>query len=109
LDYTKKVVTTSKMSEAKDQIASYAQWNTRRGDVNTIEKALCVVRHKMLEKNKNIKAIVLYWYLFNLNRLNLREIELKKSKTHCGFYGNYAASSGIIACNANIILLKIIQ
>jgi hypothetical protein len=28
------------------------------GDVNTIEKALCVVRHKMLEK-KNIKAIVL--------------------------------------------------
>jgi protease-4 len=25
LDYTKKVVTTSKMSEAKDQIASYAQ------------------------------------------------------------------------------------
>jgi hypothetical protein len=40
----------------RTKLPSYAQGEIQggEGDVNTIEKALCVVRHKMLEK-QNIK------------------------------------------------------
>jgi protease-4 len=42
VEYTKKTVTTSKMSEAKDQIAIiYAQVQGGEGDVNAIVKVPC--------------------------------------------------------------------
>jgi protease-4 len=115
LDYTKKVVTTSKMSEAKDQIAIiYAQGEIQggEGDVNTIGEGSMRRSLQDARKNKNVKAIVLRIDSPGGSALTSdliwREIELtKKVKPIVVSMGNYAASGGYyIACNANTIFAE---
>jgi protease-4 len=114
-DYTKKVVTTSKMSEAKDQIAIiYAQGEIQggEGDVNTIGEGSMRRSLQDARKNKNVKAIVLRINSPGGSALTSdliwREIELtKKVKPIVVSMGNYAASGGYyIACNANTIFAE---
>ena len=115
LDYTKKVATTSKMSEAKDQIAIiYAQGEIQggEGDVNTIGEGSMRRSLQDARKNKNVKAIVLRIDSPGGSALTSdliwREIELtKKVKPIVVSMGNYAASGGYyIACNANTIFAE---
>lgn len=115
LEYTKKTVTTSKMSEAKDQIAIiYAQGEIQggEGDVNTIGEGSMRRSLQDARKNKNVKAIVLRIDSPGGSALTSdliwREIELtKKVKPIVVSMGNYAASGGYyIACNANTIFAE---
>ncbi|MDG2433789.1 signal peptide peptidase SppA, partial [Flavobacterium sp.] len=114
-DYTKKVVTTSKISDAKDQIAIiYAQGEIQggEGDVNTIGEGSMRRSLQDARKNKNVKAIVLRINSPGGSALTSdliwREIELtKKVKPIVVSMGNYAASGGYyIACNANTIFAE---
>ncbi|WP_269226272.1 signal peptide peptidase SppA [Flavobacterium eburneipallidum] len=115
LDYTKKAVTTSELSETKDKIAViYAQGEimSGEGDVNTIGEIS--MRRSLIEarKDENTKAIVLRIDSPGGNALTSdliwREIELtKKVKPIVVSMGNYAASGGYyIACNANTIFAE---
>ena len=115
LEYTKKTVTTSTMSEAKDQIAIiYAQGEIQggEGDVNTIGEGSMRRSLQDARKNKDVKAIVLRIDSPGGSALTSdliwREIELtKKVKPIVVSMGNYAASGGYyIACNANTIFAE---
>lgn len=115
LDYAKNVVTTSKMSDAKDQIAIiYAQGEimSGEGDVNTIGEGSMRRSLQEARKNKDVKAIVLRIDSPGGSALTSdliwREIELtKKVKPIVVSMGNYAASGGYyIACNANTIFAE---
>ncbi|SEF70671.1 signal peptide peptidase SppA [Flavobacterium urumqiense] len=115
LDYAKNVVTTSKMSDAKDQIAIiYAQGEimSGEGDVNTIGEGSMRRSLQEARKNKDVKAIVLRIDSPGGSALTSdliwREIELtKKVKPIIVSMGNYAASGGYyIACNANTIFAE---
>jgi protease-4 len=115
VEYTKKTITTSKMSEAKDQIAIiYAQGEIQggEGDVNTIGEGSMRRSLQDARKNKNVKAIVLRIDSPGGSALTSdliwREIELtKKVKPIVVSMGNYAASGGYyIACNANTIFAE---
>lgn len=115
LDYTKKIITTSELTESTDKIAIiYAQGTiaSGEGNVNTIgEKSM---RRSLIEarKDENIKAIVLRIDSPGGNALTSdliwREIEVtKKVKPVVVSMGNYAASGGYyIACNANKIFAE---
>ena len=115
LDYAKNVATTSKMSDAKDQIAIiYAQGEimSGEGDVNTIGEGSMRRSLQEARKNKDVKAIVLRINSPGGSALTSdliwREIELtKKVKPVVVSMGNYAASGGYyIACNANTIFAE---
>ncbi|MFE3866861.1 signal peptide peptidase SppA [Flavobacterium sp. LS2P90] len=115
LDYAKNVATTSKISEAKDQIAIiYAQGEimSGEGDVNTIGEGSMRRSLQEARKNKDVKAIVLRINSPGGSALTSdliwREIELtKKVKPIVVSMGNYAASGGYyIACNANTIFAE---
>lgn len=115
LDYAKNVVTTSKISDAKDQIAIiYAQGEimSGEGDVNTIGEGSMRRSLQEARKNKDVKAIVLRIDSPGGSALTSdliwREIELtKKVKPIVVSMGNYAASGGYyIACNANTIFAE---
>jgi protease-4 len=114
-DYTKKMMTTSKISEGKDEIAIiYAQGEIQsgEGDVNTIGEGSMRRSLKEARENKNVKAIVLRIDSPGGNALTSdliwREVELtKKVKPVVVSMGNYAASGGYyIACNANKIFAE---
>ena len=114
-DYTKNNTTTSKISEAKDQIAIiYAQGEIQggEGDVNTIGEGSMRRSLQDARKNKDVKAIVLRVDSPGGSALTSdliwREIELtKKVKPVVVSMGNYAASGGYyIACNANTIFAE---
>ncbi|MFT6743272.1 MAG: protease-4 [Paraglaciecola sp.] len=114
-DYTKKMMTTSKIIEAKDEIAIiYAQGEIQsgEGDVNTIGEGSMRRSLQEARKNKNVKAIVLRIDSPGGNALTSdliwREVELtKKVKPVVVSMGNYAASGGYyIACNANKIFAE---
>lgn len=115
VEYTKKTVTTSKSTDAKDQIAIiYAQGEIQggEGDVNTIGEGSMRRSLQDARKNKNVKAIVLRINSPGGSALTSdliwREIELtKKVKPIVVSMGNYAASGGYyIACNANTIFAE---
>jgi protease-4 len=115
LDYAKNVATTSKMSDAEDQIAIiYAQGEimSGEGDVNTIGEGSMRRSLQEARKNKDVKAIVLRINSPGGSALTSdliwREIELtKKVKPVVVSMGNYAASGGYyIACNANTIFAE---
>jgi protease-4 len=115
LDYTKKVATTSKITDANDKIAIiYAQGeiHSGEGDVNVIGEGSMRRSLREARKDKNIKAIVLRINSPGGNALTSdliwREIELtKKVKPVVVSMGNYAASGGYyIACNANKIFAE---
>ena len=114
-DYTKNIATSSKISEAKDQIAIiYAQGEIQEGegDVNTIGEGSMRRSLQEARQNKNVKAIVLRINSPGGSALTSdliwREIELtKKIKPIVVSMGNYAASGGYyIACNANTIFAE---
>ncbi|HEY4617896.1 MAG TPA: signal peptide peptidase SppA [Flavobacterium sp.] len=114
-DYTKKMMTTSKINDAKDEIAIiYAQGEIQsgEGDVNTIGEGSMRRSLQEARKNKNVKAIVLRIDSPGGNALTSdliwREVELtKKVKPVVVSMGNYAASGGYyIACNANQIFAE---
>lgn len=115
LDYTKKVSTTSKITDSKDKIAIiYAQGEIKsgEGDVNDIGEGSMRRSLREARKNKDVKAIVLRINSPGGNALTSdliwREIELtKKVKPVVVSMGNYAASGGYyIACNANKIFAE---
>ena len=115
LDYAKNVATTSKMSDAKDEIAIiYAQGEimSGEGDVNTIGEGSMRRSLQEARKNKDVKAIVLRINSPGGSALTSdliwREVELtKKVKPVVVSMGNYAASGGYyIACNANTIFAE---
>lgn len=115
LDYTKKVSTTSKITDSKDKIAIiYAQGEIKsgEGDVNVIGEGSMRRSLREARKNKDVKAIVLRINSPGGNALTSdliwREIELtKKVKPVVVSMGNYAASGGYyIACNANKIFAE---
>ena len=115
LDYAKNVASTSKMSDATDQIAIiYAQGEimSGEGDVNTIGEGSMRRSLQEARKNKDVKAIVLRIDSPGGSALTSdliwREIELtKKVKPVVVSMGNYAASGGYyIACNANTIFAE---
>lgn len=115
LDYTKKVSTTSKITDSKDKIAIiYAQGEIKsgEGDVNVIGEGSMRRSLREARKDKNVKAIVLRINSPGGNALTSdliwREIELtKKVKPVVVSMGNYAASGGYyIACNANKIFAE---
>ncbi|MBU0940025.1 MAG: signal peptide peptidase SppA [Bacteroidetes bacterium] len=114
-DYTKNNKSTSKISDAKDQIAIiYAQGEIQggEGDVNTIGEGSMRRSLQDARKNKDVKAIVLRVDSPGGSALTSdliwREIELtKKVKPVVVSMGNYAASGGYyIACNANKIFAE---
>lgn len=114
-DYTKNIKTTSKISDAQDQIAIvYAQGEIQggEGDVNTIGEGSMRRALQDARKNKDVKAIVLRVDSPGGSALTSdliwREIELtKKVKPVVVSMGNYAASGGYyIACNANTIFAE---
>ncbi len=114
-DYTKNIKTTSKISDAQDQIAIvYAQGEIQggEGDVNTIGEGSMRRALQDARKNKDVKAIVLRVDSPGGSALTSdliwREIELtKKLKPVVVSMGNYAASGGYyIACNANTIFAE---
>lgn len=114
-DYTKKMNTTSKNIDSKDQIAIiYAQGEIQsgEGDVNTIGEGSMRRSLQEARKNKDVKAIVLRIDSPGGSALTSdliwREIELtKKVKPIVVSMGNYAASGGYyIACNANTIFAE---
>ncbi|MGO4817465.1 signal peptide peptidase SppA [Flavobacterium sp. W22_SRS_FP1] len=114
-DYTKKAMTTSKINDAKDEIAIiYAQGEIQsgEGDVNTIGEGSMRRSLQEARENKNIKAIVLRVDSPGGNALTSdliwREVELtKKLKPVVVSMGNYAASGGYyIACNAHKIFAE---
>jgi protease-4 len=114
-DYTKKMMTTSIINDAKDEIAIiYAQGEIQsgEGDVNTIGEGSMRRSLQEARKNKNVKAIVLRIDSPGGNALTSdliwREVELtKKVKPVVVSMGNYAASGGYyIACNANKIFAE---
>jgi protease-4 len=114
-DYTKKMMTTSKTSEGKDEIAIiYAQGEIQsgEGDVNTIGEGSMRRSLKEARENQNVKAIVLRIDSPGGNAMTSdliwREVELtKKVKPVVVSMGNYAASGGYyIACNANKIFAE---
>jgi protease-4 len=115
MDYAKKMATTSKMADTKDQIAIiYAQGEIKsgEGDVNVIGEGSMRRSLQEARKDKNIKAIVLRINSPGGSALTSdliwREIELtKKVKPVVVSMGNYAASGGYyIACNANTIFAE---
>ncbi|WP_035669984.1 signal peptide peptidase SppA [Flavobacterium sp. 83] len=115
LDYTKKVVTTSKNTDADDKIAIiYAQGeiHSGEGDVDVIGEGSMRRSLQEARKDKNVKAIVLRINSPGGNALTSdliwREVELtKKVKPIVVSMGNYAASGGYyIACNANKIFAE---
>lgn len=114
-DYTKKMMTTSNINDAKDEIAIiYAQGEIQsgEGDVNTIGEGSMRRSLQEARRNKNVKAIVLRVDSPGGNALTSdliwREVELtKKVKPIVVSMGNYAASGGYyIACNANTIFAE---
>jgi protease-4 len=114
-DYTKKMMTTSNINDAKDEIAIiYAQGEIQsgEGDVNTIGEGSMRRSLQEARRNKNVKAIVLRIDSPGGNALTSdliwREVELtKKVKPVVVSMGNYAASGGYyIACNANTIFAE---
>lgn len=114
-DYTKKMMTTSKINESKDEIAIiYAQGEIQsgEGDVNTIGEGSMRRSLQEARRNKNVKAIVLRIDSPGGNALTSdliwREVELaKKVKPVVVSMGNYAASGGYyIACNASKIFAE---
>ena len=115
LDYTKKVATTSKNTDANDKIAIiYAQGeiHSGEGDVDIIGEGSMRRSLQEARKDKNVKAIVLRINSPGGNALTSdliwREVELtKKVKPVVVSMGNYAASGGYyIACNANKIFAE---
>ncbi|MCG9791450.1 signal peptide peptidase SppA [Flavobacterium algicola] len=115
IDYTKKHLKDTELSEADDQIAViYAQGEIQsgEGDVNTIGEISMNRSLQDARKDKKIKAIVLRINSPGGNALTSdliwREIELtKKVKPVVVSMGNYAASGGYyIACNANQIFAE---
>lgn len=115
LDYTKKVATTSKNTDADDKIAIiYAQGeiHSGEGDVDIIGEGSMRRSLQEARKDKNVKAIVLRINSPGGNALTSdliwREVELtKKVKPVVVSMGNYAASGGYyIACNANKIFAE---
>ena len=115
LDYTKKVATTSQISDSSDKIAViYAQGEIQsgEGDVNVIGEGSMRRSLREARKNKDIKAIVLRINSPGGSALTSdliwREVELtKKVKPVVVSMGNYAASGGYyIACNANTIFAE---
>lgn len=114
-DYTKKMMTTSNINDAKDEIAIiYAQGEIQsgEGDVNTIGEGSMRRSLQEARRNTNVKAIVLRVDSPGGNALTSdliwREVELtKKVKPIVVSMGNYAASGGYyIACNANTIFAE---
>ncbi|EIA09501.1 signal peptide peptidase SppA [Flavobacterium frigoris] len=114
-DYTKKMMTTSDINDAKEEIAIiYAQGEIQsgEGDVNTIGEGSMRRSLQEARRNKNVKAIVLRIDSPGGNALTSdliwREVELtKKIKPIVVSMGNYAASGGYyIACNANTIFAE---
>tara|TARA_R110000868_G_scaffold186_11_gene1906 strand:+ start:1343 stop:3103 length:1761 start_codon:yes stop_codon:yes gene_type:complete len=114
-DYTKNIKTTSKISDAQDQIAIvYAQGEIQggEGDVNTIGEGSMRRALQDARKNKDVKAIVLRVDSPGGSALTSdliwREIELtKKVKPVVVSMGNYAASGGYYRqCNANTIFAE---
>ena len=114
-DYTKKMTTTSKITESKNEIAIiYAQGEIQsgEGDVNTIGEGSMRRSLREVRNNKDVKAIVLRIDSPGGNALTSdliwREVELtKKVKPVVVSMGNYAASGGYyIACNANTIFAE---
>jgi protease-4 len=114
-DYTKKIMTTSKIVEGTDEIAIiYAQGEIQsgEGDVTTIGEGSMRRSLQEARENKNVKAIVLRIDSPGGNALTSdliwREIELtKKVKPIVVSMGNYAASGGYyIACNAHKIFAE---
>lgn len=115
LEYTKKILTTSKSSGSSNQIAIiYAQGEIQsgEGDVNTIGEGSMRRSLQEAREDKNIKAIVLRIDSPGGNALTSdliwREVELtKKVKPVVVSMGNYAASGGYyIACNASKIFAE---
>jgi protease-4 len=114
-DYTKKMMTTSKIIEGTNEIAIiYAQGEIQsgEGDVTTIGEGSMRRSLQEARENKNIKAIVLRIDSPGGNALTSdliwREVELtKKLKPVVVSMGNYAASGGYyIACNAHKIFAE---
>jgi protease-4 len=114
-DYTKKMMTTSSINDAKDEIAIiYAQGEIQsgEGDVNTIGEGSMRRSLQEARKNKNVKAIVLRIDSPGGNALTSdliwREVQLTiKVKPVVVSMGNYAASGGYyIACNATKIFAE---
>ena len=114
-DYTINSTTTSKISDANDEIAViYAQGEIQsgEGDVNVIGEGSMRRSLQEARKNDKIKAVVLRINSPGGNALTSdliwREVELtKKVKPVVVSMGNYAASGGYyIACNANKIFAE---
>jgi protease-4 len=114
-DYTKRMTTTSIITEAEDKIAIiYAQGEIQsgEGDVNTIGEGSMRRSLQEARKDKKVKAIVLRIDSPGGNALTSdliwREVErTKKTKPVVVSMGNYAASGGYyIACNANTIFAE---
>ena len=114
-DYTINSTTTSKTSDANDEIAIiYAQGEIQsgEGDVNVIGEGSMRRSLQEARKNDKIKAVVLRINSPGGNALTSdliwREVELtKKVKPVVVSMGNYAASGGYyIACNANKIFAE---
>lgn len=114
-DYTINSTTTSKISDANDEIAIiYAQGEIQsgEGDVNVIGEGSMRRSLQEARKNDKIKAVVLRINSPGGNALTSdliwREVELtKKVKPVVVSMGNYAASGGYyIACNANKIFAE---
>jgi protease-4 len=114
-DYTKKMMTTSKIIEGTNEIAIiYAQGEIQsgEGDVTTIGEGSMRRSLQEARENKNVKAIVLRIDSPGGNALTSdliwREVELtKKLKPVVVSMGNYAASGGYyIACNAHKIFAE---
>lgn len=114
-DYTRKMNTTSVISESDNKIAIiYAQGEIQsgEGDVNTIGEGSMRRSLQEARKDKKVKAIVLRIDSPGGNALTSdliwREVELtKKVKPVVVSMGNYAASGGYyIACNANTIFAQ---
>lgn len=115
IDYTINSTTTSKTSDANDEIAIiYAQGEIQsgEGDVNVIGEGSMRRSLQEARKNDKIKAVVLRINSPGGNALTSdliwREVELtKKVKPVVVSMGNYAASGGYyIACNANKIFAE---
>lgn len=114
-DYTINSTTTSKISDANDEIGViYAQGEIQsgEGDVNVIGEGSMRRSLQEARKNDKIKAVVLRINSPGGNALTSdliwREVELtKKVKPVVVSMGNYAASGGYyIACNANKIFAE---
>lgn len=114
-DYTRKITSTSIISESEDKIAvifAQGEIQSGEGDVNTIGEGSIRRSLKEARKDKKVKAIVLRIDSPGGNALTSdliwREVELtKKVKPIVVSMGNYAASGGYyIACNANTIFAQ---